>query len=120
MDLNQAIENVGKAVEVAGVVVTVIGIVVALAVFASRLIRPRPQVDAYRRARRDIGRSILFGLELLVAGDIIRTVVVSPTFTSVGVLAIVVVIRTFLSFTLELEITGRWPWQQEPEHQTST
>ncbi|HEX5365952.1 MAG TPA: DUF1622 domain-containing protein [Acidimicrobiales bacterium] len=49
---------------------------------------------------------------MLVAGDIIRTVVVDPTFTSVGVLAVIVAIRTFLSFTLEVEITGRWPWQQ--------
>lgn len=115
MDLDRAIEDVGTAVEVAGVVVIVVGVVAALVVFGVRIARPVPGVDAYRRARRDIGRSILLGLELLVAGDIIRTVVVSPTFTSVGVLAIIVLIRTFLSFTLELEINGRWPWQQRPE-----
>ena len=61
-----------------------------------------------------MGRSILLGLELLVAADIIRTVAVTPTFESVGVLAIIVLIRTFLSFSLELEITGRWPWQKQP------
>ncbi|HEX6421248.1 MAG TPA: DUF1622 domain-containing protein, partial [Acidimicrobiales bacterium] len=72
--------------------------------------RPVP-AEAYRTARRSIGRSILLGLELLVAGDIIRTVVVDPTFESVGVLAVIVAIRTFLSFTLEVEITSRWPWQ---------
>ena len=60
-----------------------------------------------------LGRSILLGLELLVAADIIRTVAVAPTYESVGVLAIIVLIRTFLSFSLELEITGRWPWQKE-------
>ncbi len=60
-----------------------------------------------------VDRSILLGLELLVAADIIRTVAVTPTFQSVGVLAIIVVIRTFLSFSLELEITGRWPWQKD-------
>ena len=65
--------------------------------------------------RQLLGRSILLGLELLVAADIIRTVAVTPTFTSVGVLAVIVVIRTFLSFSLELEITGRWPWQKDTE-----
>lgn len=68
----------------------------------------------YRSYRQLLGRSILLGLELLVAADIIRTVAVTPTFASVGVLAIIVLIRTFLSFSLELEITGRWPWQKEP------
>jgi len=67
----------------------------------------------YRAYRQLLGRSILLGLELLVAADIIRTVAVTPTFESVGVLAIIVLIRTFLSFSLELEITGRWPWQKE-------
>ncbi len=58
-------------------------------------------------------RGILLGLELLVAGDIIRTVAIAPTFSSVGVLAVIVVIRTFLSFSLEVELTGHWPWQQK-------
>jgi uncharacterized membrane protein len=59
---------------------------------------------------QSLGRSILLGLELLVAGDIIRTVAASPTFESVGVLVVMVLIRAFLSFTLELELSGRWPW----------
>ena len=58
-----------------------------------------------------MGKAILLGLEFLVAADIIRTVAVEPTFTSVGVLAIVVAVRTFLSFTLDVELQGRWPWQ---------
>jgi uncharacterized membrane protein len=58
-----------------------------------------------------VGRAILLGLEFLVGGDIIRTVAVSPTFTSVGVLALIVLVRTFLSFSLEVELDGRWPWQ---------
>ncbi|GGT40993.1 hypothetical protein GCM10010254_70960 [Streptomyces chromofuscus] len=66
----------------------------------------------YRGYRRRVGRSILLGLEFLVAGDIIRTVAVAPTYESVGVLAVIVGIRTFLSVSLELEITGRWPWQK--------
>lgn len=61
--------------------------------------------------RRELGRAILLGLEFLVAGDIIRTVAIEPTFRSVGILAIIVVIRTFLSFSLEVEMNGRWPWR---------
>ena len=66
----------------------------------------------YTRFRRVLGRAILLGLELLVAADIIKTVAVTPTLDSVVVLAIIVLIRTFLSWSLELEISGRWPWQK--------
>ncbi len=62
-----------------------------------------------------LGRAILLGLELLVAADIIKTVAVTPTLDSVVVLAIIVLIRTFLSWALELEISGRWPWQKRAE-----
>jgi uncharacterized membrane protein len=64
--------------------------------------------------RLSIGRGILLGLELLVAGDILWTVAITPTFTSIGVVAMIVAIRTFLSFSLEVELTGRWPWQPRP------
>lgn len=67
--------------------------------------------DAYKALRSNLGRSILLGLELLVAADIINTVAVEPTLTSIAVLAGIVAIRTFLSFSLELEIEGKWPWQ---------
>ncbi|MBW3542785.1 MAG: DUF1622 domain-containing protein [Planctomycetes bacterium] len=69
---------------------------------------------ALHTARQRLGHGILLGLEFLVAADIIQTVAVELTFTSVGVLAIIVVIRTFLSFTLHVELTGRWPWQKSP------
>ena len=68
-------------------------------------------LSAYRACRQDLGRAILLGLEFLVAGDIIRTVVVDPTLDNLLVLAIIVLIRTFLSTTLQLEVEGRWPWQ---------
>ncbi len=102
----------GKAVDAAGVIVIVTGVVLAAvrAVIAAR----RHATDTYRKFRRQLGRSILLGLELLVAADIIRTVAITPTLESVAVLAAIVLIRTFLSFSLELEITGRWPWQQQP------
>jgi uncharacterized membrane protein len=63
--------------------------------------------------RRRLGRSILLGLEFLVAGDIVRSVVVSPSFQSVGVLAIIVLVRSFLSTTLEMEISGTLPWRRD-------
>ena len=66
----------------------------------------------YSRFRRVLGRAILIGLELLVAADIIRTVAVTPTIESVSVLGLIVLIRTFLSWSLEVEISGRWPWQK--------
>lgn len=69
-------------------------------------------LDAFREYRQGLGRAILLGLEILVAADIIRTVAVSPTFQSVGVLAVIVLVRTFLSFSLEVELEGRWPWQK--------
>ncbi|MFP4092309.1 MAG: DUF1622 domain-containing protein [Cyclobacteriaceae bacterium] len=69
--------------------------------------------EIYKKYRHQLARGILLGLELLVAADIIHTVAVDLSFSTVGVLAIVVLIRTFLSFTLEVEITGRWPWQDK-------
>ena len=68
--------------------------------------------------RELLGRIILLGLELLVAGDIVRTVAAKPTLTSVAVLGAIVLIRTFLSLSLEVEITGRWPWQKRTESTT--
>ncbi len=112
MDFEETVEIVGKAVDAAGVAVVVIGILVATAVFGTRLRRDGRAAQLYREYRQGVGRAILLGLELLVAADIIRTVAVSPTFRSVGVLAVIVLVRTFLSFTLEVELEGRWPWQR--------
>lgn len=103
------IEHVGKAIDAAGVVVIVLGIVYASTLF---LLHRGGGLDAFGRYRQGLGRAILLGLEMLVAADIIRTVAVSPTFRSVGVLAVIVVVRTFLSFSLEVELEGRWPWQK--------
>ncbi|MBA2276844.1 MAG: DUF1622 domain-containing protein [Chloroflexia bacterium] len=96
--------------EGAGVAIIVLGAMVASVRFA---LGPRQESreGAWRAYRQAVGRAILLGLEFLVAGDIIRTVAIDPTFRSVGVLAVIVLIRTFLSFSLELEIEGRWPWQ---------
>jgi uncharacterized membrane protein len=83
----------------------------ATTAFVATAVRPsRRDSDVYRRFRQQLGRAILLGLELLVAGDIVRTVAASPTLTSVAILAAIVLIRTFLSFSLEVETTARWPW----------
>ncbi|MCD1269463.1 DUF1622 domain-containing protein [Microbacterium sp. MEC084] len=110
MDFQEIIETVGKAVDAAGVVAIVLGALAATASATRRLFRREP--DVYDRYRQFLGRSILLGLELLVAADIIRTVALEPTLDNIAVLAIIVVIRTFLSWSLELEISGRWPWQK--------
>ena len=83
-----------------------------LAFAAYKLIRHDYSERVFRQVRQRLGRGILLGLEFLVAADIIETVAVELTFRSVGVLAVIVLIRTFLSFSMELELTGHWPWQQ--------
>jgi uncharacterized membrane protein len=104
------IESIGKAIDGVGVAVIVVGAVIAA---AQTVVRVRGQAGSgYEAFRRRLGRSILLGLEFLVAADIIRTVAVTPTPQSVAVLAGIVAIRTFLSFSLQVEMTGAWPWQR--------
>ena len=110
MDFNDVIEKIGMTIDVAGVVVIVTGAAIAFVVAAVRV--SRHESDVYRRFRQQLGQTILLGLELLVAGDIVRTVATSPDLTSVAILAAIVGVRTFLSFSLEVETTGRWPWQK--------
>ena len=110
MEFADVIEVIGKALDATGVAAIVIGALIAAVMTVRRIVRH--EADVYRLFRQQLGRSILLGLELLVAADIIRTVAVTPTLESVGVLAGIVLIRTFLSFSLELEITGYWPWQK--------
>ena len=99
---------VTRAVEIAGIAVILGGAIYSAAIFARAAARGDP--GAYSDVRANLGRSILLGLELLVAADIINTVAIEPTLESLTVLAGVVLVRTFLSFALEVEIEGRWPW----------
>jgi uncharacterized membrane protein len=108
----ECVEIVGKVIDGVGVAIIAIGVVVSAGIALGRLLRK--STETYRIFREQLGRSILLGLEFLVAADIIRTVAVTPDAQSVAVLAGIVAIRTFLSFSLELEITGRWPWQKKP------
>ncbi len=100
------IRLVGAAIDVFGVIVIVLGISWAtVALFGG------PRGVRYETYRGRIGRTLLLGLEILVAADIVKTVALEPTFASFGVLAGLVLVRTFLSWTLMLEIEGRWPWR---------
>lgn len=101
-----------RGVEIAGILIIVLGITWATARFLLRRFHPDGTDNSFANYRADVGRAILLGLEFLVAADIINTVAIDPTLDSLAVLAGIVVIRTFLSFSLEVEIEGRWPWQQ--------
>ena len=104
--------SVSRILELVGVSIIALGAVATLLYFLYRAARRDDLTAAYTTLRSSFGRAILLGLEFLVAADIINTVAVRPTLESVAVLAGIVAIRTFLSFSLELEIEGRWPWQR--------
>lgn len=104
----EAVEQVGLVIDAGGVLIIVVGTLLAV---GRILVKPSSNLDRYRQFRQDLGRGILLGLEFLVAADIIRTVAVTPTTESVLVLGLIVVIRTFLSFALQLEVEGKLPWQ---------
>jgi uncharacterized membrane protein len=103
------VEGIGLTIDGLGVLAIVLGLLFATLRFASASGR---EPNGYRRFRQDLGRGILLGLEFLVAADIIRTVAVTPTLQGVLVLGLIVLIRTVLSIGLQVEIEGRWPWQQ--------
>ena len=104
---------IGTGMDGIGVLLIVVGALIATWRFLFR--RRKGSTDTYSLYRQDLGRAILLGLEFLVAGDIIRTVAVSPTLDNVSVLGLIVLVRTFLSMALELEVEGRWPWQSAVE-----
>ena len=106
------IEQLARLLEFAGVGIILLGVAVATALFLRQGFGSRDWRPAYVAYRANLGRGILLGLELLVGADIIGTITAPLTFESVGLLAIIVLIRTFLSFSLETEIEGRWPWRR--------
>jgi uncharacterized membrane protein len=109
-------EIVGTGVDGVGVFIVAGGMIVATARLAVR--RAHDTGNYYSLYRQDVGRAILLGLEFLIAGDIIRTVVVAPTMQNVLVLGMIVLIRTFLSLSLQLEIEGKLPWRREVVRQS--
>ena len=102
---------ISEAIDFAGVIIIALGAVMGVILCGRDLIRQERMVDAYNHLRTFLGRSLLLGLEFLVAGDIIKTVAIEPTFDSVIVLAVIVLVRTVLSLSIDVEIDGRWPWQ---------
>jgi uncharacterized membrane protein len=109
--LDNVIHAIGTAIEVGGVGMLVLTAIVATVLLFRDWRRERSFAPAYKGYRRNLGRGILLGLEFLVIGDIIGTVAVEPSFQNLGVLGLIVIIRTFLSFSLEVEIEGRLPWK---------
>ncbi|MGY4315622.1 DUF1622 domain-containing protein [Bradyrhizobium sp. JR3.5] len=108
MTTSQWIHLVGIGIEIFGVFIIVAGII-----WSSRYVYRRGLTSRYEGYKISIGRSLLLGLEVLVAADIVKTIAIELTFTSLGLLAGLVLVRTFLSWTLALEIEGRWPWQRD-------
>jgi uncharacterized membrane protein len=106
------VTQLAKLLELVGVATIIGGIVLAGIIFMAKAIRSRDWQSAYEQLRSNLGRGILLGLELLVGADIISTITAPLTIESVGLLAGIVVIRTFLSFSLETEILGCWPWER--------
>lgn len=115
MEPESFVASASRGVEFAAVVILLLGALLAAGAFARRLLLGAAFANAYHALRADLGRAILLALELLVIADIIGTVVVSPTVENLAVLGLIVAIRTFLSFALELDVSGRWPWQRPPE-----
>ncbi len=112
MEFEHFVVAAARVVEFVGVAALLLGALVAAGAFVWRMVQRVTFQDAYHGLRADLGRAILLGLELLVIADIIGTVAIEPTLQNLGVLAVIVLIRTVLSFALELEVSGRWPWQR--------
>ena len=110
--IDAAMHWIATGIEVTGVGIIVIGAVAATVLFLHGGLVTVGWPAAFRRYRANLGRGILLGLELLVAADIIGTVAVTPSFQNLAVLGLIVLIRTFLSFSLEVEIEGHWPWRR--------
>lgn len=112
MSYEDTISNVVKVVEAVGAAIMVVGGLGAFALFARDAAGAGTAGQAYKNLRRNLGSCILLGLEVLIVADIVRTIIVDTTFQSVAVLGVVVLIRIVLSFSLEVEINGVWPWRQ--------
>ncbi len=110
--IDHVLEWIATGIEVTGVAIIVVGAVAATLVFLYGGLVTAGWPAAFDRYRANLGRGILLGLELLVAADIIGTVAVTPSFENLAILGLIVLIRTFLSFSLEVEIEGRWPWRR--------
>ena len=112
MTFTEVMDDVAKAFEGLGAAVLVLGLLLSLGISARDWLRTRQGRVAYRTLRETFGGVLLLGLEILVAADLVRTVAVEPTLENVAILGLIVLIRTFLSFSLEIEIEGVPPWRR--------
>jgi len=110
MNIVNFFEYAAEWIDAFGVAVIVFGMVVASLHFLFKRFSNEP--DSFDGYRKELGKTLLLALEFLVAADIIRTVAIEPTLESIAILAVLILIRTFMSTALELEITGSWPWQK--------
>ena len=120
MSYEATISDVVRVVEAVGAGIMVVGGLGAFIAFLVRVRTPGRRPGSYEELRRNLGRSILLGLEVLIVADIVRTIIVDPTLESVAVLGAIVVIRILLSFSLEVEIDGAWPWRRAEVTSRST
>jgi len=107
------VDYISKIVEGIGVATIFVGAVYSLVVFLINI--GRKKVNNYVKLRQSLGKSILLGLEILIAADIMATIVTEPTLRSVSILGLIVIIRTFLSLSLQVEVDGKFPWQKNKE-----
>lgn len=113
MSYEQVVTDVVRAVEAVGAGIMVIGGLGALLAFVPKALSATTRPGAYLRLRRNLGRCIMLGLEVLIVADIVHTIIDAPTFESVTVLGVIVIIRILLSLSLEVEIDGVWPWARK-------
>lgn len=112
MEIKHSIfEKISLGLEIVGALTIVLGSILAILRVIILFKQHADLPSIYKSFRRTLGEGILLGLEFLVAADIINSVAIEPSFKSVGVLGMIIFVRTFLSFTLEVEMNGHWPWQ---------
>ncbi len=112
MDYKGTVSDIVRVVEALGAGIMLVGGTWAFLAFLVRVSHPESRLGSYEELRRNLGRSILLGLEVLIVADLVRTIIVDPTYESVVVLGVIVVIRILLSFSLEVELDGMWPWNR--------
>jgi uncharacterized membrane protein len=112
MSYEETVHDAVKVVEAVGASIMVFGGLVVFAIYVPRMLSPAKRPGSYEALRRQLGRCILLGLEVLIVADIVLTIIVEQTIESVVVLGVIVVVRTLLSFSLEVEMDGIWPWNR--------
>ena len=117
-NLNVWIEKISVLIEVLAVALIVVTVIYGILRYVSVLLQRKvPVAQAYTRFRHALARTLMLSLELLVAADVVRTVALEPSLHNVGILALLVVIRIILGWSLVVEIEGHWPWQPQPKDQ---